>query len=308
MAKPVTLRIMEIQRFALHDGPGIRTTVFLKGCPLKCPWCANPESCSTEKQLMHFSNKCVSCGECIKTCASGAIKAAENPGSEIFGRPVFARNSCTACENCAKRCPKEAIVFSGMDISPEDILDEVMKDSEYYKHTGGGLTVSGGEPFKQADALNTLLSLAGNKGLHTAVETCGHVKPSDFKSSLENIDLLLFDLKHDNAEILKKVTAGDLNLILDNLTCAVKSGREVITRIPVIPGFNCDQKTLTGLLKLAQQNGVSEAHLLPFHLLGKNKYEQLGIPYIWDYTSLDKDQVRSILGNTDSLAIKIKIF
>ena len=305
MASPAALRVMEIQRFSLHDGPGIRTTVFLKGCPLECPWCANPESLSSEKQLMYFKNKCVSCGECIKACAFGA---AGSLSESAPGSPSFTRSLCTGCESCAKKCPKEAVSFSGRDIAVEDILDEVMKDRDYYEFTGGGLTVSGGEPFIQAEALNALLSLAKKNCLHTAVETCGNVQPAAFKSSFENVDLFLFDLKHHDALLLEKTTGGDLNLMLDNLAAAVKSASEVIARIPLIPGFNGDQKTLSAILELAKKFGVTQVHLLPYHLLGRNKYEQLGIPYKWSgYAAIGRDEARALLEAAACQAVNVKI-
>lgn len=163
-----------------------------------------------------------------------------------------------------------------------------------------GLTVSGGEPFMQADALNTLLRMAKEQGLHTAVETGGQVPLAIFEASFENIDLFLFDLKHNDADKLKKVTGGDLNLILDNLTRTMQNGRKVIVRIPVIPGFNNDPKTLSAILRLAEDYGVQEVHLLPYHTFGKSKYAQLGIPYEWNtHTALGKDETRAILQDVD---------
>jgi pyruvate formate lyase activating enzyme len=189
-----------------------------------------------------------------------------------------------------------------------DILAIVMRDRDYYEYSGGGFTVSGGEPFVQADGINELLRMAKEEGLHTAVDTCGDVSAAVFKASLKNVDLFLFDVKHCNADTLKNITGADLDRILENLSCAVQSGRKVIARIPVIPGFNYDAKTLAGILNLAKSCGVREAHLLPYHTLGKNKYSRLGIPYTWDgYHALTKDELFATMRDTDVSGMEIKI-
>jgi len=301
MIRQSALQVLEIERFALHDGPGIRTTVFLKGCPLCCPWCANPESQKAERQLMYFENKCKSCGECAGVCPAGAI-------SGVQGRPVFNRGRCTSCGTCAGQCPNEAIDFFGRLMTPDDILAVVMRDKDYYEYAGGGVTVSGGEPLVQADGTNELLKMAKLEGLHTALDTCGEASATVLEASLKNMDLILFDLKHDNADTLKKITGADLGLILDNLTRAVRSGREVIARVPVIPGFNYDTKTLSGILKLAKSCGVRKANLLPYHTLGKSKYARLGRAYTWDgYGMLGKDEVSLAIRDIDVPGMEIKI-
>ena len=277
------LLVVDIQRFALHDGPGIRSTVFLKGCPLHCPWCANPESQSSNRQLMFFENKCVACGECAKECAGQC--PGECPGEFPaitcnIGHPSFDRELCRLCGSCAEKCLHEAIEYSGQIMKIEDILNIIMKDKDYYDFTGGGITVSGGEPFVQAEQMMLLLKMAKANGLHTALESCGHVPPEVFTSALKYTDLLLFDMKHVDAEILQSVCGADLSLILENLKSAVSAGCEVIARIPVIPGFNND--SIDDILRMAKDFGVRQTQLLPYHQLGKNKYTQLGLPYLWE--------------------------
>jgi len=249
------LNVLEIERFALHDGPGIRTTVFLKGCPLKCPWCANPES-------QDFGQ---------------AQKAASSPTETAF-------------------IPETQSV--------EDILSTVMRDMDYYTHTAGGVTVSGGEPFVQTAGLKALLQAAKQKGLHTAIETCGQAASSDFESVLAYVDLFLFDLKHHDRKILKNITGGDLDLILKNLALAVQHSK-VIARIPVIPGFNYSEADLSAIVQLAASYGVTEANLLPYHTLGKGKYTKLGIPYTWKYPPLTKHDVSEILQKIDTSGITV---
>jgi len=258
------LRVFEIERFSLHDGPGIRTTVFLRGCPLKCPWCANPESWD--------------CGR--------AQKQAMTPeGPAIYGL-------------------KQAEASSSKVQSVEDILAIVLRDMDYYAHTGGGLTVSGGEPFMQAAGLKALLQAAKQKGLHTVIETCGQALHSDFESVLAYVDLFLFDLKHADGKVLKDITDGDLDLILKNLALAVQHSK-VIARIPVIPGFNYAEAALSAILQLAASYGVTEANLLPYHTLGKGKYAKLGIPYTWEYSSLTKHDISTMLQKIDTFGITV---
>jgi pyruvate formate lyase activating enzyme len=295
-----TLNVFEIERFALHDGPGIRTTVFLKGCPLSCPWCANPESQSGRKQLMHFPNLCVACGACARACPTGtAVLKREGI--------AFDRQQCVGCETCARVCPAGAIRFSGARMTPEAILDEVLRDLAYYEKTGGGMTVSGGEPLAQREGLTALLDLARKAGLHTAVETSGQASAEALDAVLERADLILFDLKHCDPDVFTRVTGGDLGLILKNLARAAQSGR-VIVRIPVIPGFNTDEATLTGILRLAAARGVREAHLLPYHVLGRNKYPQLGMEYGWNATQpLDKSELTPWIERAASLGMTLKI-
>jgi pyruvate formate lyase activating enzyme len=296
-----TLNVLEIERFALHDGPGIRTTVFLKGCPLRCPWCANPESQKTQKQLMHFQNLCTGCGACARACPTGAASSEQ-------GQTRFDRSRCIGCEACARACPAGAIRFSGTRMTPEAVLDEALRDRAYYEKTGGGLTVSGGEPLTQREGLETLLDLARGAGLHTAVETSGQAPAEAFESACARADLILFDLKHSDPDALRRVAGGDLKLILENLARAAASGRKVIARIPVIPGFNFDEGTLTEILRLAAERGVREAHLLPYHVLGRNKYAQLGLEYGWNAPKpLDKSELEPMTERARRLGITLKI-
>lgn len=296
------IQIFNIQRFSLHDGPGIRTTVFFSGCPLHCPWCSNPESQCGRTELLHFVNKCVHCGRCAAVCPNGAISFSQETG------PTFHRNKCRRCGTCVTACLSEALELSGKSISVNDILATICRDRDYYEKTGGGITLSGGEPFLQSEGLKTLAKAVKKDGLHLAVETTGNVPDTDFQKGLPFIDLFLFDLKHWDSEILRKTTGGDLALILKNLKQAVKSGSEVLGRIPVIPGFNHTPDAMEKIFVLAVEYGVKAVDLLPYHVLGKNKYAQLGRLYpMGNVPALEKSDLASYRELGEKMGLKVFI-
>lgn len=296
------VKIFDIQRFSLHDGPGIRTTVFLRGCPLQCPWCANPESQSGRAELLHFQNKCVSCGRCAAACPYGAIGFSPETG------PVFHREKCRRCGACARACLSGALRLSGEDMAVEDILAVVKRDTAYYEKTGGGVTFSGGEPLLQPKCLRALLEACKKEGLHTALETTGNVPESAFRQSLGLVDLVLFDLKHGDADTLKKVAGGNLPLILQNLSLALESGGEVIIRVPVIPGFNYSREAMKRIFSLAAERRATRLDLLPYHVLGKSKYAQMGLPYpMGEERPLEKADLLPLAELGEEMNLKITI-
>ena len=288
------LTIMEIERFAIHDGEGIRTTVFLKGCPLRCYWCANPESQKLDTLLMHYRKKCSGCGRCVSACQNEAIKWQEN-------RPVFIRDKCQACEECQKVCLSEAIAFSGKVMKVDDIIAEVLRDREYYDISGGGITLSGGEPFSQFDGALQLLKKSKENNLNTAVETSGYTKVENLQEFLPFVDLFLFDIKHVDADKFKRFTGGELAIVLENLRwLASVAPQKILPRIPIIPNFNHSQEEVTAIFNLLKSIGLTKVCLLPYHALGSDKYEQLGLinPY---------DEVGSLQGETFSEYIEIGV-
>lgn len=267
------LRVMEIERFAIHDGPGIRTVVFLQGCPLFCPWCANPESQIIKKQLMYMESKCITCQTCLNNCPKRAI-------AFVDGKLRFDRSVCEECQVCGDICPQNAIRFSGINKDVDEILDEVMKDKDYYQESKGGLTISGGEPFIQYEGFLTLLKEGKKRGLHIAVETTGNVDINKIMEAEPYIDLFLLDIKHVEKEKLKDVTGADLEKIIKNMEYILsRNADKIIIRVPVVPTFNYEDETIEGIFTLAVQYGVKEVHLLPYHTLGNNKYEQMGKKY-----------------------------
>lgn len=267
------INIFDIQRFCLHDGPGIRTTVFFQGCPLHCPWCANPESQRAKKHLFHFNNKCTACGLCSEVCPQKAI-------SVVSGTWEMDREKCLGCEKCSEVCLQNAIKFSGEQRSVDQIMSVVLRDVDYYDASQGGLTVSGGEPFAQTEGLLELLKEAKRQGLNTAIETCGHTATKNMLLAEPYTDLFLFDLKHGDARVLRQATGGDLDLILGNLKALSASGPEkILLRVPVIPGFNFDEGSLSNIFRIALERNLQRVELLPYHTLGQGKYVQMGMKY-----------------------------
>lgn len=269
--------VFNIQKFCIHDGPGIRTTVFLKGCPLKCHWCANPESQLEKSQLMLDKRKCVRCHRCVAACPNGGIR----PDPET-GYPVFDRTLCQGCGSCVNACMgngEKALSLEGERMTADEVLKEILKDEVFYKSSGGGVTFSGGEPLKQIGFVKQIVQELSKRGIATACETAGYVTEEEMRDAISCMDLFLYDMKHYNAEKLREGTGGELETIVRNLSMVLDAGRKVIARIPVIPGFNNQVEDAHGFGRLLKSLGIQEVHLLPFHQFGEGKYEQLGIVY-----------------------------
>ena len=267
------INVSNIERFATHDGPGIRTTVFLKGCPLHCPWCANPETWSVRPVLMYKENNCIGCRHCEQVCRNKAI-------SWEAGFCID-HNKCDACEDCVRDCPGSALSINGESMQEEKVIEIVLRDNDYYQESGGGVTFSGGEPLLQKEGILKLLRLAKEAGLHTAVETTGNYDPERLKQAEKYIDLFLFDIKHTDKERLRSVTGANPDLIFANFEylCA-KRNKDIIARMPVIPEFNDD--SIDRMIQYALSFDVREVNLLPYHNLGKNKWHQLQRKYDYE--------------------------
>jgi len=282
--------IFNIQRFSIHDGPGIRTTVFMKGCPLKCLWCANPESQDFVPNLMVRDINCRDCGACVEACVEGAIWMNEE------GRRRIDWDRCTQCLLCVDACIYGSLNVCGRYVGVEEVLEEVLKDSAFYKNSGGGMTVSGGEALSQTPFVTRLLKDARREGLHTTIDTSGCVPWKEMKGVLCFADLVLFDIKHLDSEEHEKTTGVDNRQILDNLR-RVSREKEVWLRVPLIAGFNDSDAHMDHIAVLGREIGAKKISLLPYHEGGKSKSEQIGRSYGFSQaTAPDDDRILYLKG------------
>lgn len=273
-----TAAIFNIQRFSVDDGPGIRTTVFFKGCPLSCIWCHNPESHRREPELMYNAQKCIGCGACTTVCDHGGHAFTEN------GHTVD-RSGCIACGACAGICPTKAVEMAGREESIDSILKEVLSDRIFYEQSGGGMTVSGGEPLYQPAAVTSLCRAAKEAGLHVAMETCGFASESVVRMAAPWVDLFLFDYKAP-ADVHETLTGVPQKPILETLALLSALDKQVILRCPIIPGCNDTDGHFADIVALAKQyDNIREVHLEPYHPLGISKCEQLGREIRYDNRS-----------------------
>ncbi len=260
--------IFEIKRFAVHDGNGIRTTVFFKGCPLNCKWCHNPEGLSNKPELAYYQNKCVNCGECVSVCTASAHRI-------VGGVHVFDRNKCVACGKCEDACLGNALKFYGKETSVEEVLNVALLDKAFYLSSGGGVTLSGGECLCQANFCAELLKKLKENGIHTAVDTCGYASKQALDKVLPYTDVFLYDLKGFEESLHIKNTGKSNVKILENLSYLDKRGKNIEIRIPFVPGHN--DKDLEKLAPIVNSlNNVKNVKILPYHNLAGSKYISLG--------------------------------
>ncbi len=264
--------IFNIQRFSIHDGPGIRTTVFVKGCPLRCVWCHNPESNQPRRELLYYRSLCSRCGACVSVCPYGLISL-EADGIQTD------RERCRACGRCVAACPQQAREISGELWEAAAVVEEVKKDRKFYWHSGGGVTVSGGEPLSQADFVAEILFLCRREGIHTAVETCGHAFREQAEKVFAQADVLLYDWKHEEEERHRELTGVSHRWIWENLQMALtEMKKEVWLRMPLIAGVNDSPELIRRTARRFQpyREQIPKVYLLPYHTLGFSKLEALG--------------------------------
>jgi len=265
--------IFDIKRFAIHDGPGIRTTVFFKGCPLRCPWCHNPEGISTGREIMIRKERCILCGDCVSVCPEGALSI---EGDTL----IVDRKKCNYCGECEEACPSNAIEIVGKEYELGELLGEIESDRAFFERSGGGVTLSGGEPLLQCEFASALLKECKERGIHTTLDTSGFTSKSCMERVVEYTDLLLYDLKTLDSGKHKEFTGVPNDLIIENLKIVAEKGKEVIVRIPVIAGFNDGEDEALRIAKLlSTMKSIRKVSLLKYHSAWIEKFKSLGKEY-----------------------------
>lgn len=279
--------VFDIQRFSVHDGPGIRTIAFLKGCPLSCKWCCNPESQKLKPVITYQKMRCIHCGKCMKACKQGAISP-DNKG-------LVNRDLCIGCGECANVCPTGALVLKGTKMTVQQVVMELKKDATSYRRSGGGITISGGEPLVQSDFTLELLKAAKEQGWHTAIETTAYADGKVIEKVLPYVDLALLDIKSMNPEVHKKFTGVSNEIILQNAV-RVSEITQTVIRVPTIPGVNADEEDILAISRFAKTlHNIKTIHLLPYHTYGENKYELLGRDYLMkDVMTLTPEKIQAL--------------
>ncbi len=276
--------VFSIQRYSTEDGPGIRTTVFLKGCPLRCLWCHNPEGQEFSPQIAFNDSRCIGCKGCVAACPQGAINFTAD-GSRTD------RKKCRSCGKCAEACPTGARELIGKYMTAEEVFSEVERDTLFYRSSGGGVTVGGGEPTMQPEFLVEFLGKCQAQGIHTALDTSGYVKWQELEEILKHVDLVLYDLKQIDPARHAEYTGVSPELILENARRISGKGIPMFVRVPVIPGYTDGEDNIRGILQFARNlESVTKIDLLPFHRLGEPKYKKLGRNYVFEGTQPPADE------------------
>ena len=263
-----------MQRFAIHDGPGIRTLIYMKGCPLKCLWCSSPQTQKPSPEILHIELNCKKCGRCIEACSNNAITISDEEAVKID------RKLCNSCGECVETCLNQALKLAGRDITVEELFQEINKDSPFYRRSKGGITVGGGEPTMQHEFVTTFLKRCKQIYTHTAMESCGYVKWEYLEKILKNLDLAYFDIKHMDPLVHKELTGVSNEIILENIKKASQL-LPVIIRIPLAPGYNDSDDNVLATAKFAASLGknLQRLELLPYHKFGTHLYDQLDMDY-----------------------------
>lgn len=313
MEDQVIGRVYDIQRFTIHDGPGIRTDVFLTGCPLSCLWCHSPESQRQTPQLAWFAVRCIGvkdCGLCVAACPKGAVLPEKKTGNTDKALITVDRAQCVLCGKCAEICPAQALCLTGSDMSAAQVMEIIKKDMAYYKKTGGGVTVSGGEPMVQHEFTEALLKSCKRIGLNTCLDTTGFAPWELYRKVLPYVDLVLYDLKHMDANKSKEYTGVTNELILENAGKMAALGLAMQIRVPIIPGYNDNEKNLRATGEFCKKLGsaVRIVQILPYHRLGVVKYERIGKVYpMADINPPSEEHLQSCKELLESYGLAVRI-
>jgi pyruvate formate lyase activating enzyme len=294
--------VFNIQRYSIDDGPGVRTTVFLKGCPLTCLWCSNPESQCGLPEVTYRYTSCKRCGTCVKVCPVQAVTLSDD-GVHID------RAKCTLCEECVKNCVPEALRISGKKMTVDEVFKVVKKDADYYEASGGGVTASGGEILAQADFVAALFKKCREAGYHTNADTSGFGDPAALEKILDYSDLVFFDLKHMDPVKHREYCGTSNDLILSNLELVVKKGVPVVIRVPLIPGYNNSDENLRALAETVSKiTRDSVVNILPYHRYGANKYRMIDMVYrLEGVPELTQDELNKAKEIIESIGLKCEI-
>jgi|SRR6056297_1961990 len=291
--------IFNIKRYAIHDGPGIRTTVFFKGCPLNCSWCHNPESKSHKKELFYNQKKCINCFDCVDACNKDALSLVNN-------KLALKREKCTGCFDCVNVCFNNALQKAGKIYTVDELFNEINKDSVFHEESGGGITCSGGEPMMQIDFLEEFLKVCKNRKVHTAIDTSGYAESDNFKRILKYTDLFLYDIKFISETKHKKYTGLGNKKIINNLRLLKNNNASIRIRIPVIPDIN-GKDEINEIIKFVDKIGIKKVDVLPYHQAGINKEYRLGKQNVKKYKKPDRGYMESIQKKYKNSDITIQI-
>lgn len=293
--------IFNIQKFSVHDGPGIRTTVFFKGCPLNCLWCHNPESQNMNPEVMYYSRRCVGCGACASKCPNSALSIKDN-------LIVSDIKSCTACGLCVKLCPSNAREIAGYSACTEYVMDEIRKDLIFYEESGGGVTFSGGEPLMQYKFLSELLCMCRQEGIDTALDTSGYAPWQVLERISSNVNLFLYDIKLMDDEKHKRYTGVSNEIILENIKKLSSLGSRIFARIPIVPGINDDKENISLAGSFLSGLNIEQVNLLPYHNISADKYSRLSREYeLKDLPVPSEELILNAASILKSFGLKIKI-
>lgn len=286
--------IMQILRTSMHDGDGLRTVVYLKGCPLRCIWCHNPEGQSAGIDVFYYEDKCIKCGRCVELCDKHRV---------IDDAMVLDREGCARCGKCAELCPSGALSLCGSRMSPEELYAAIERDKRYYDRTGGGVTFSGGEALLYPDYLSRVLSLCKQGSINTAIESAMHVKRQAIDKVIDLVDCWMVDIKHMDSDIHKRLTGKGNEVILENIAYLAAEGKKrgvrVIARTPLVPGCNDDYQNLLSSARFARESGCSAWQILRYNDLGQSKYTRLGEDVPFDARPQIKESILELVERID---------